>query len=188
MTAPARRESWRRVLHLASGGLGLAAPLLAPRLAALGFLALVMLALGLELARARVPAVQVLVERMTGGLFRPGEAGRVSGAATLALGYALVWWLFAPGVAARAIVVTAVADPAGAVVGRRLHPEAGRKTMAGSAAVLLAALATLLAMGTSPLPAVFAAGAAALAERAPWPAADNLAVPLLSAAALWALS
>ncbi len=188
MTAPARRESWRRVLHLASGGLGLAAPLLPPRLAGLGFLALVVLALGLELARGWVPAVHAYLERHLGGLFRPGETGRVSGAATLALGYALAWWLFAPGVASRAIVVTAVADPAGAVVGRRLHPGAGGKTLAGSAAVLLAALAGLLAMGTSPLPAVLAAGAAALAERAPWPAADNVAVPLLTAAALWVLS
>ena len=188
MTAPARRESWRRVLHLSSGSLGLAAPLAPPRLAAAFFLALVVLAFGLELARARMPAAQAFTERLAGGLLRPEETGRVSGAATLALGYALAWWLFTPVVAARAIVVTAVADPAGAVVGRRLHPGAGGKTMAGSAAVLLAAAATLLAMGTHPWPAALAACAAALAERVPWPAADNLCVPLLTAAALWALA
>ena len=184
MTGPARREIRRRVLHLASGSLGLAAPLLPARLAGFAFLALVVLAAGLEFARLRLPSARSVVERVAGPLFRPAEAGRVSGAFTLALGFALTWWLFLPGIAASAIVVAAVADPAGALVGNRFAPNAGRKTIIGSAAVLVAAALVLFAMRVSPVPAFAAAVAAALAERAPWRASDNLCVPLLTAAAL----
>jgi dolichol kinase len=184
VTVLARREPWRRVLHLASGSLGLAAPRAPARVATFFFLALAGIALALEVARWRAGAARSLVERVGGGLFRPAEASRVSGATTLAIGYALAWWLFPPAVAASAIVVAAVADPAGAVVGMRFHPNAGRKTMIGSAAVLLVSALVLLAMGTAPVPAIAAAAAAALAERAPWPAADNVSVPLLTAAVL----
>lgn len=180
----AAREGWRRALHLASGSLGLLA-LALPR-PAVGplLLALLVLALGLEGYRLRAPRAGTVLERLAWGAFRPAELRGVSGATLLAAGYAAAWWL-APGrAAASAIVVTAVADPAAATAGRLAVPAGTAKTWTGTLAAFGAAVLVLAALGYG-IPAVFlGAAAAAAAERAPWRGADNVAVPLLTAAAL----
>lgn len=187
MSGLARREPWRRVLHLASGTLGLAAPLLPSRVAGFGFLGLVVLALLLEVARLRVSAARVFVERRLGDLFRPAERDRVSGATALTLGYALAWWIFPARAAALAIVVTAVADPAGAAAGSWFAPGADRKTWIGSGAVFGAAALVLFLWRVEPFTALLAAAATAVAERTPGRAVDNVAVPLAAGLVLTVL-
>jgi dolichol kinase len=174
---------WRRTIHVASGALGpLAAHLPAP-VAALAFGVLVAAAGAAETLRLGSPRAHAWFDRLAGPLFRPAEAAGISGATTLALGYALAWWLFPAGAAERAILVTALADPMAAEVGTRFGTGA-RKTWAGSTACALTAVLVLL-LTRSPLPVAAVGGAgAALAERLPWRGADNVAMPVVVAALL----
>jgi len=143
----------------------------------------VTLAAAAEAARLASPRAGAALGRLARGAFRPGEARAPSGAATLALGYALAWWLFSPAVAEAAILVTATADPAAALVGTRFGRGAakslpGTLVCAGVAAVVLALLRA------SPAGIVLGAVGAALAERVPWRGADNLVIPIVVGALL----
>lgn len=179
----ARDEAGRRALHVASGLLGPLAAALGRRVATPAFVGLVVVACAAEVARLRWPRVRAGLERLAGGWFRPTEASVVSGAAMLALGYALAWWLFPTAAAERAILVTAVADPMAATVGTRFGG-GRRKSWAGSAACAATAVLVLLLTGL-PVGIAAAGGAVAAAvERAPWRGADNLLVPVGVAAAL----
>ena len=144
---------------------------------------LVAAAAAAEAARLLSRRAAAALTRVSGGTFRPAESRVPSGAATLAVGYALAWWLFPPAVAETAIVVTAVADPAAAVVGSRLGRGAS-KSIAGSLACAGAAALALAAFRVGPSALVAAAVCAAVAERAPWRGMDNIAVPLLVGALL----
>ncbi len=177
-------ESWRRTLHVASGAIGPLAAALGPRVATPAFGALVMIAAGAEIARWRWPWARTTLHRLAGGLFRPAEASLVSGATTLALGYALAWWLFPVAAAERAILVAAVADPLAATIGSRFG--GGRpKSWVGSAACAAAAALVLLLTGLAGGTALVAAMVAMAAERAPWHGVDNVGVPLSVGAVLW---
>lgn len=180
--APA--EARRRAFHMTSVLLAPTALALPVPVASAGFAALITMALSAEAARYRWPAFEQALARMVGQVFRPRE--RVTGATLLALGYALTWWAFPGPDAARAIAVAAFADPAAAWAGRAFYRQAARKTWAGTGAALAVAGLVLLLSGAGTLPAAVAALAAALAERVPGPGLDNLAVPLATAAALFA--
>lgn len=188
MTRLAKREGWRRALHAASVVIAPVAARLPPPVTSYGLAALVLLAVGLETARLAARERRGLVERFAGPLFRPAESGAVSGASTLALGYALAWWLFPGPAAARAIAVAAIADPVAAAIGTHFAPGSERKTWIGSAAFALAAGVTLLLAGVPPASAAAASAVSALAERVPWRTTDNVAVPVLTAAVLTVLS
>jgi dolichol kinase len=178
----ASSEPWRRLVHLASGALGPAAVLAGPA-AAPAFAGLLVVAGAAEAARLRSPRAREAIGRVVGALFRPGEAHGISGATTLLLGFAVTWWLFPPAVAARAMVVTAVADPAAATVGRYAGSR-GRKSWAGSVACAAAAALVLIAWGVAAPAAGATAVVAAAAERVPWRGVDNVTIPLAVAAAL----
>lgn len=183
----ARREEWRRALHAASGVLGLVALRLPGQGGAWLFGGAVAAAFVLEGLRRSVPAVGRAVAAVGAPLFRPDEARGISGPTTLACGYAAAWMLFAPPVAAAAIGVAALADPAAALVGRRFSRGDG-KSLAGSAACALVAAAVLAAVGTGAAAAGAGALVAALVERAPWRGADNLLIPAAVGATLTLLA
>lgn len=144
--------------------------------------ATVALALVLELWRLRSPRFNRWLVR-TFPLFRDKEAGSLSGAFWLAAGYAAASWFPYPWGAA-GILVGALADPSGALVGRSLGFN-GRKSWPGTAAVGFVAGVTLWALGL-PLRAVLGgAVVAASAERWSGPLNDNLLVAPLSAAICW---
>ena len=183
----ARGESWRRTLHVASGVLGPLAAALGRRVATPAFVALVVAAAVAEIARWRWSWMRLRLQRLAGELFRPAETSRVSGATTLAVGYALAWWLFPVAAAERAILVAALADPVAATVGTRFG--AGRrKSWPGSAACAATAALVLLLTGLGGGAAVVAAVVAMAAERAPWHGADNVLVPVSVAAVLWLMT
>jgi dolichol kinase len=171
-------------LHVAAGSLGPLAANAGPAVANRAFVALVALAVVAEVARLTSRHARAAVLRVAGALFRPAESGGVSGATTLALGYALTWWLFPAPVAERAIVVAAIADPAAAIIGSRVGGRAA-KSWAGSLACVCAAAWVLLLFRVPPAGVAVAAIGAAMAERAPWRGSDNLTVPLVVAALLW---
>lgn len=137
-----------------------------------------------ETARLTSARAGALLARFAGGVFRPAELRAPSGAGTLAVGYALAWWLFSPDVAEAAIVVAAVADPAAALVGVRFGRGA-RKSLPGSLACACAAALALAVLRVGPVGIAVSAVGAALAERAPWRGTDNLAVPLVVGMLLW---
>ena len=180
----AHREDVRRAIHAASGALGPLALWLPWRGAGGALLGgLAVLAIVLETARRASPSLQRLVTGAAGALFRPDEERALSGPTVLVCGYAAAWALFSPRTAALAIVVAAVADPAAALVGRRLARGPG-KSWAGSAACAATAAVVIAAAGAGGLATAAGAVAAALAERAPWRGADNLLVPVAVGAAL----
>jgi dolichol kinase len=144
---------------------------------------IVALAAAAEGARLASPRAREALGRVAGSLFRPGEERGVSGATTLALGYALTWWIFPPAVAERAIVVAAVADPVAALVGSFAGGGAS-KSWQGSLACACAAAAVLVPFHVTVAGMGAAAIAAAAAERAPWRGSDNITVPLVVAALL----
>lgn len=172
---------------MASGVLGPLAAAVGSRVATPGFVALVAVAAGAEIARRRWRPVHAWLDRLAAGLFRPAEATEVSGAATLALGYALTWWLFPVAAAERAILVAAVADPMAATVGSRFGGGA-RKSWPGSAACAASAALVLLLTGLPAVTAALVAVSAAAVERAPWRGADNILIPAATGALLWWLA
>jgi len=187
VTLSAPHEGRRRTLHLASAFLGLAAQagiLPGGTMTAL-LLALMASALLLEALRRRNHKVNAVLARASLGALRPAEHDGLTGATWLAVGYAVTWLVAPASVAARAIVVAAVADPAAALVGRWAVPAGGRKTAAGSAGAFVAALAVLWALGTGWRGTLAGAATATLAERVPGRGLDNLVIPLSTAAALW---
>ena len=179
----ATREDWRRAVHAASAGLGPPALHLPGDKGTFVLTALGVAAVLLETARLTVPALRRSIDAVAHDLFRPSEERRVSGPTMLALGYLATWWLFEARVAAAAIVVGGLADPAAALVGRRWGRGA-HKSLAGSAACGVVAIAALLLSGRPVVAALIGGTVAAVAERAPWRGADNLLVPLAVGAAL----
>ena len=79
--------------------------------------------------------------------------------------------------------MTALADPAAALVGSRFGRGAA-KSVPGSLACAGVAAVVLAVLGVPPAALVVAAVGAAVAERAPWRGTDNLAVPLVVGALL----
>lgn len=190
MTGGAPSEARRRALHFASGSLGLAALFLRnphPMLTIV-LVSLLAVAVLLEVARRYSPALETALERLSCGAMRPAEHSRVTGSTFLLAGFCLAWVLFSDHAAGVAMLVTATADPAAAMVGTAVSRSRGRKTLAGSAAALLVALAILLLCGTGVLLALGAAATAALAERLPANGLDNVAIPIATAAVLWSLA
>ena len=179
----AEREDWRRTLHAASAAFGPLALQLPGHGGTVALASLAGLALVLEAARNTIPAVQRMVGTLGRAVFRPGEERGISGPTALAVGYLVAWGLFDARSAAAAIVVSGLADPAAALVGRRWGRPGG-KSAAGSAACAGTAAVALLACGYSPAPALIGGAVAAVAERAPWRAADNILVPLAVGGAL----
>jgi dolichol kinase len=127
-------------------------------------------ALAFEGLRLKTPGLhQWIATRLP--VFRPLEASRLSGAAWLAVGYAVAAWLPAPGPVA-GILAGALADPAAAWVGG-LWGRGRRKSWPGTAAAgVVAAIAAAVAGLT--LPGAFVAGVVGGAlERWPDPFDDT---------------
>ena len=199
---PYRVELQRKAIHL--GALVLpAAILVLPTPLARGLLtALAAAAVGLDVARQRVPAVHRVLDRVFGWMMRPEEqpifGGPIvfNGAVWMCLSAAACVWAFPPGVGAAALAMLMVGDGAAAVVGRRFgaHKWPGSpKSVEGSAAYVVAAVATGLAVvawpGSGLTLAACALGAlvGAAVEALPIPVNDNFRVPLLTGLAMWPL-
>jgi dolichol kinase len=186
--APFRHERQRKTIHIASAVLA-AVVWFGSReaaLALLGFLAVV--AVAVDLARLRIPAVRRRFLGLTHPLLRRHERRALSGATHMALAYALSALLFPTAVAVAAILYNALGDAAGALVGTTWgrRPVAPGKTLAGSTAVLVVCLVVgLLVPGIPPAAAVLGALGAAVLEAAPLPVNDNLRITLGGGAFLW---
>ena len=200
---PYRVELQRKAIHLGALVLPASMLVLPTPLARWGLSLAAVLALALDVARQRVPAVRdLIVGRVFGWMMRPEElppeGGPIvlNGATWMCVSAAACVWLFPPAVAAAALAMLMVGDAAAAVVGRRFgrHRWPGSpKSVEGSAAYAAAALATGLAVAAWPGVGLSAAACGvgavvgAAVEALPIPLNDNVRVPLLTGAAMWAL-
>ncbi|MEM0963117.1 MAG: diacylglycerol/polyprenol kinase family protein [Bacteroidota bacterium] len=195
-----RSEVIRKAIHLGALVLPLAILALPTGPVRIALTVLAVIALGLDVARQRVPAVrQLLVDRTFGWMMRPEELPApdaplvFNGAVWMCLAAAACAWLFPPDIGAATLAMLMIGDAAAALVGRRY----GRtrwpgtpKSVEGSLAYALAALGTGLAVDAWPGAdlglGVCLAGAVsgAILEALPIPVNDNLRVPLLAGAAM----
>ncbi len=142
----------------------------------------VLLALTLELWRLARPEFNQWLRRNF-PVFRHREAGSFSGAFWLAVGYAVASWFPYPWGAA-GILVGALADPSGALVGRSLGFR-GKKSWPGTTAVFAVAAVVLWAFGLPLRVVLGGALVAATVERWSGPLNDNLLIAPCSAALCW---
>ena len=184
-----RRELTRKAIHL----LGTAAPVAyaggmprAPLLWMLGLGAAV--AIAVEIGRRTSGAVQRVLDRTVGGLFRAHERASITGATWLVLGMFASAALLPTPLAIATMWAAAAGDPAATLVGRsvgrlRLHP--GGKSLEGSLACLATSVVGAALIADLPLWWASSAGvAAAIAE---WPRGsldDNVRITLAVGATL----
>ncbi len=177
-----REELARKALHLSTVVIPVAYAAGMPRATLLALLAaLTVVALLVELLRARHAATRTVFMRATGRLLREHEHVRWAGATWLLLAFLLAVALFARDVAVAAMLGVSLGDAAGAIVGRawshRRVAAGGAKTWAGSAACLAAtALGAWTIAGLGAAPALLAGGLAAAAERPRITLDDNLRI------------
>ncbi len=183
-----RGEAARKLIHITASVTAAACVSLLPSPTGAIVLAVAAaIAVGVELARQFSGDFRSWFERRLGFLLRPEEHRRVTGAATMAVGYALTAAFFPAPIAVTGILVTGVADATAAVLGKRYgrvrYP--GGKTLEGSIAFFLVAWLLIMgAAGVGTLPAAVAALAATVIEAPDLAVDDNLFLPLASAAAV----
>ncbi|MEM1118021.1 MAG: diacylglycerol/polyprenol kinase family protein [Bacteroidota bacterium] len=193
-------ELQRKAIHLLALVLPAAILVLPRPTAPIVLTVLAVLAVGLDVARQRVPAVRrLLVDKAFGWMMRPEELPPegaplvFNGAVWMFASAAVCAWLFAPGIAAAALAMLMVGDGAAAVIGRRF----GRTRWPGSPKSVegtlgYAAFAFLIGLGVVVWPGsgvgvgtvALGAGVGAAIEALPIPVNDNLRVPVLSGLAM----
>jgi len=148
-----------------------------------GLAAALLAVLALELGRLRNPGFAAALNRGPAGVFRRGEAGRLSGAFLLILGYTLASACFGGRAAAAGILAVAAGDTAAALAGRAWARSRGlagnERTFAGSLACFLATggVVSLVVPGSGWVVIAAAFTAAVLERWDPW-GADNVLVPV----------
>jgi len=199
VVGPLRLELARKTIHVTSSVIpityaaGLSRARLLLLLALLGVVAVTV-----ELARARSPRVRALFVGAVGALLREHEHRGWSGATWLLAAYALSVVLFPRDVAVAAMLAAGLGDAAAAVVGRSVSAArarrgtaaaaTARKTLAGSVACAVVAFAAALLVASLSLGAAVAVGlAASVVERWDrWPVNaidDNVRVALAAGGA-----
>lgn len=180
-------ERARKGIHIAAAFGAIAViVLLPPTIARILLASTALLALAVEIARRKSPVFGSFFIHTFGALLKPGEHRRITGATTLALGFALASILFPPRIALLGILYAGLGDAVAALVGRRfgrIRTSTG-KSLEGSLAFFVTALAAGWALPWLPfLPAAIAALVVTLVEATPLPGDDNLLIPIVGAAA-----
>ena len=185
---------WRRLFHLIAGSTIPVAGIFAPEREFL--IALAVLAAGavaLDLSRFAAGPLNQVYMRWMAPLLKGEEVSRMTGATHMLIAAALVFWLFGREVGVPVMLFLSLGDPAAAIVGRRLPgPRLAGKSPGGTlafAATGAAVAAILLVSGAIQYHwAIWpGAGIAALVELAGIPPDDNLSIPLIAGAAMWAM-
>jgi dolichol kinase len=187
-----RAELSRKGIHLASSifplswGLGWVAPVVVKTVLGAG----VIIAVALEVGRRTIPAVARWFSRWFGGMLRPHESTRLTGATWILSAMFLCALLLPAPAALCALWAGVVGDAAAALVGRAVASQAASKgkTWVGSIACAAASMVgPWWLAGASPLVAAAIGVAAAAAERPRLLIDDNARVAVAAGLAAWAL-
>jgi dolichol kinase len=183
-------QPWRRVFHAVNGILiaGVLLFLDPPWTVAVGVLAgLTLGAVAVDLLRFSAPGLNRLFFRLFRAFASPREAKGVASSTWFLVGCTVAVASFPREIAAAAILVLALADPAASWIGRtRGKRRIGTGTVLGTGAFVAVATAVLLPF-TGLAVAILVAVGTAGAEILPWPFDDNLVVPLVAGALAWTL-
>ncbi len=157
-------------------------------------------AIFLETSRRISPKANELMMKVLGPIAHPYERYRINSASNYIAALFVLAWMQRPALGAVGVAVLALADPAASFIGRRwgktklIHGRTLQGSMMFFAVGVLAAFAALalfhlgeFGLGTAALMAVAAGIAGALAELGSHRLDDNLSVPVISAAAAWAV-
>jgi len=182
---------WRQLFHLTAGSSIPVAGIFAPEQWMLIALAVVSGGgLGLDLARFRLSWLNRQFLRWLAPLLKYDEGHRFTGATYLVVAGLLAFLFFDAAVAVPAMLFLSLGDPVAALVGRRTRgPRVWGKSPAGTAAFIAVSLAAVgVLVGGNAIEfhwgLLVGAGIAGLVELASLPPDDNLAVPLVAAAAM----
>jgi dolichol kinase len=177
----------RKLYHLV-GGIGLLSLyyILGREHALMFYAVFFLIALGLDLTRLKIPAVNQFIFTRFGSFIRKNEEHKLTGTAPYILGIGLSLYAYSPEVATAAVCFLAFGDVAATTMGERYgKTKIGDKSLEGSAAFIIAALVSglflqligvYLATGVMILGAFIAAGV----EIIPLPVNDNLAIPIVA--------
>jgi dolichol kinase len=180
-------ERARKLIHIAAAIGAIAVILALPQTYARAtFLTAALLAIGVEIARRVSPRIGETFWLTFGALLKPGEHHRITGATTLAIGFAGATLLFPPHLALLGILYAGLADPVAALVGRRFGRRRNKfgKSLEGSLAFFATALLSAWALPWMNFPAAAAAAlVVTIIEAMPLPGDDNLLIPILGAGA-----
>jgi dolichol kinase len=190
----------RASFHMGSAVAGLVATLLVFDTAYLPIAASTLAAIAwtLELLRRRSPSLNASLMRGFGRIARPGEASRVNSGTWYLTALVVLTLTFSPLLCVVSVAVLGFADPAAALVGRRLGRTPLRlgRTLEGTVAFVvagtLAAMLVMQLLPVAPAPgvawpvAIAAALGGALAELFSRRVDDNLSIPLAAMASAWA--
>ena len=192
--AAAPPRIWRRLFHLIAGSIIPVAAIFAPDREFL--VALAVLAAGavaLDLSRFGIGPLNRLYMRWMAPLLKSEEVARMTGATHMLVAATLVFWLFGRDVGVPVMLYLSLGDPVAALVGGRLPgPRLAGKSPGGTLAFCATGAAVagvLVAAGAIPHHWALWPGAAiaALTELVGIPPDDNLTVPLIAGAAMWAM-
>ena len=179
------REAARKALHVLATVAGALVLLrLQPHTAQAAFIAAATLALVIDLARLRRLDLHERFEHALAPMLRAREGRHLTGATTLAFGFAATVLLFPTRPALAGLLYGGLADAAAAVVGRAFGRRRirGGRTVEGSVAFYITAFAIgVLVPGLPTASAALVALALALLELLPLPFDDNVVVPLAAA-------
>ena len=190
----AQPRIWRRLFHVVAGSCIPIAGIFAPHSEFV--VALVVLAVGallLDLSRFGIGPLNRLYLRLMAPLLKSDEESHITGATYMLIAAALVLWLFGKEVGVPVMLYLSLGDPAAAIVGRRMPgPRLLGKSPGGTAAFMAVGAAVagiLIATGVVEHHWALWAGVAiaALVELAGIPPDDNLVIPLIAGAAMWAM-
>ncbi len=192
-----RGELQRKALHLLALAVPLGMALLGKTVAVVVLAPIAVLALTGDVLRVRAHWFRALIDRWFAFMMRAEEQPplggpiRINGATWVFVSALVLAVIFPLRLAVPAFTMFMLADAAAALVGRRFGRHAwpgSQRTLEGSAAFLITALAVILAFpGIVGWTGVVAAVLACGAEVLPGPFNDNLRVPVVAAATLFLL-
>jgi diacylglycerol kinase (CTP) len=157
------------------------------------------IALLIETARLKVPALNDQVVKLWGPFMRSCEVNKMSGVPFYILATLLAFGIFPKPVGVLSVLYLAIGDPTASLVGILYGKDSKRlaqgKSLVGTlAGVVTCALVTLVFLKTYPVPvsdtawltlSVVGGLAGGLAELAPFDMDDNFTIPMISGFVMW---
>jgi dolichol kinase len=187
-------STWRRLFHITAGSSIPLTGIFVSESAMVWALALVATGgLVLDLVRFRIGWLNSIFTRLLAPLLKHDEGAHITGATYMVIAALLVYVLYGKDVAIPVMFFLSLGDPAAALVGRDMPgPRVFGKSPIGTAAFIVVAAAVLAVLisadGIEPHWALWVGAAVAgVVELATLPPDDNLTIPLVAGAAMFAL-